>query len=113
MNHADLLGPVPDVRDLVVWPNRVQDVARDTPLGIPVTLSTDPRHSFSTNPATAARAGAVCRWPESLGFAALRDPDLVERLPTPPGRSTRRVACGSPCTRRSTWPPSHAGHGSG
>jgi beta-glucosidase len=80
MNHFNLLGAVPDVRELVAWHNRVQDVARDTPLGIPVTLSTDPRHAFSSNPGTAARAGAFSQWPESLGFAALRDPELVEQF---------------------------------
>jgi beta-glucosidase len=49
-------------------------------LGIPVTLSTDPRHAFSSNPGTAARAGAFSQWPESLGLAALRDPELVEQF---------------------------------
>ena len=80
MNHFNLLGAVPDVRDLVAWHNRVQDVALDTALGIPVTMSTDPRHSFSSNPGTAARAGAFSAWPESLGLAALRDPKLVLRF---------------------------------
>jgi beta-glucosidase len=80
MNHFNLLGAVPDVRDLVAWHNRVQDVALDTALGIPVTMSTDPRHSFSSNPGTAARAGAFSAWPESLGLAALRDPELVLRF---------------------------------
>jgi beta-glucosidase len=44
-----------------------------------VTLSTDPRHSFSNNPGTEALAGAFSQWPQSLGFAALADPDLVQR----------------------------------
>jgi beta-glucosidase len=43
-------------------------------------MSTDPRHSFSSNPGTAARAGAFSAWPESLGLAALRDPDLVREF---------------------------------
>ena len=80
MNHFNLLGAVPSVRDLVAWHNRVQEVARETPLGIPVTMSTDPRHSFSSNPGTAARAGEFSEWPESLGLAALRDPALVEQF---------------------------------
>jgi beta-glucosidase len=45
-----------------------------------VTVSTDPRHSFSSNPGTAARAGEFSEWPESLGFAALRDPAPVEKF---------------------------------
>jgi beta-glucosidase len=80
MNHFNLLGAVPNVPDLVAWHNRVQEVARQTPLGIPVTISTDPRHSFSSNPGTAARAGVFSEWPESLGLAALRDPDLVQQF---------------------------------
>jgi beta-glucosidase len=80
MNHLNLLGAVSSVRELVAWHNRVQEVARETALGIPVTMSTDPRHSFSSNPGTAARAGAFSAWPESLGFAALRDPALVEQF---------------------------------
>jgi beta-glucosidase len=79
MNHFNLLGAVSDVRELVAWHNRLQEVARDTPFGIPVSLSTDPRHAFSSNPGTAARAGAFSQWPESLGFAALHDPELVEQ----------------------------------
>jgi hypothetical protein len=35
MNHFNLLGAVPDVRDPVAWHNRVQDVALDTALGHP------------------------------------------------------------------------------
>jgi beta-glucosidase len=50
-----------------------------TGVGIPVTVSTDPRHAFSNNPGTEALAGAFSQWPQSLGFAALRDPDLMHR----------------------------------
>ncbi|MFL6027851.1 MAG: glycoside hydrolase family 3 protein [Friedmanniella sp.] len=80
MNHFNLLGSPDSVRDLVAWYNRLQELAAGTGLGIPVSLSTDPRHAFSNNPGTAARAGAFSAWPESLGFAALRDPDLVQRF---------------------------------
>lgn len=79
MTHFNLVGPITDVRTHVRWYNRLQEAARDTPLGIPVTLSTDPRHSFSSNAGTAALAGAFSQWPETLGLAALRDEDLVEQ----------------------------------
>ena len=61
MNHFNLLGAVPSVPELVAWHNRVQEVARATALGIPVTMSTDPRHSFSSNPGTARPGGCVLR----------------------------------------------------
>ena len=80
MNHFNLLGAVPSVPELVAWHNRVQEVARATALGIPVSMSTDPRHSFSSNPGTAARAGVFSEWPESLGLAAVGDPALVEQF---------------------------------
>ncbi len=79
LNHFNLAGPVDSVRDLVGWHNQVQELALATRLGIPVTLSTDPRHSFSNNPGTEALAGAFSQWPQSLGFAALGDADLVQR----------------------------------
>ena len=79
LNHFNLAGGVDDVRDLVAWHNRVQELALATGPGIPVTLSTDPRHSFSNNPGTEALAGAFSKWPQSLGFAALGDADLVQR----------------------------------
>ena len=79
LNHFNLAGPITDIRELIEWHNRVQELAAATGWGIPVTLSTDPRHSFSNNPGTEALAGAFSRWPQSLGFAALGDPDLVQR----------------------------------
>ena len=79
LNHFNLAGPVDDVRELVAWHNRVQELALATGPGIPVTLSTDPRHAFSNNPGTEALAGAFSQWPQSLGFAALGDADSIQR----------------------------------
>jgi beta-glucosidase len=79
LNHFNLAGQVDDVRDLVAWHNRVQELALATGSGIPVTLSTDPRHAFSNNPGTEALAGAFSQWPQSLGFAALGDAALMQR----------------------------------
>ncbi len=77
MSHFNLLGVVDDPRTVVAWHNAMQDLAAGTPLGIPVTLSTDPRHHFTDNPGTAFNAGVVSQWPETLGFAALRSAELV------------------------------------
>ena len=82
LNHFNLAGRCDNVRELVAWHNRVQELALATGPGIPVTLSTDPRHSFSNNPGTEALAGAFSQWPQSLGFAALGDADA--------GRAIRR-----------------------
>ncbi|KTR53560.1 glycoside hydrolase family 3 protein [Curtobacterium oceanosedimentum] len=80
MTHFNLLGQAPDTRTLAEWHNRLQERAAATRLGIPVTLSTDPRHHFTDNLGTAASAGAFSQWPETLGLAALRDAALVERF---------------------------------
>jgi beta-glucosidase len=79
LNHFNLAGQVDSVPNLVGWHNHVQELALATDLGIPVTLSTDPRHSFSNNPGTEALAGAFSQWPQSLGFAALGDAEVVQR----------------------------------
>ncbi len=80
LNHFNLLGSVQDARETATWHNGLQELAAGTRLGIPVTLSTDPRNHFSDNPGTAATAGAFSQWPETLGLAALRSPELVERF---------------------------------
>ena len=78
MNHFNMLGSAAP-REMADWHNRLQALAEDTRLGIPVTLSSDPRNSFTDNPGTAMLSGPFSQWPESLGLAALDDPDLVRR----------------------------------
>jgi len=80
MTHFNLLGAAPTGREIAAWQNALQRLAASTRLGIPVTLSTDPRHSFSENPGASILAGPFSQWPETLGLAATRDPDLVERF---------------------------------
>ncbi|MFY1635057.1 glycoside hydrolase family 3 protein [Solwaraspora sp. WMMB335] len=78
IRHVNLVGTAP-AGDLARWHNRLQELAASTRLGVPVTVSTDPRHARSANPNTAALAGTFSAWPEPLGFAAIGDPDLVRR----------------------------------
>ncbi|WP_334149265.1 glycoside hydrolase family 3 protein [Microbacterium sp.] len=80
MTHFNLLGAAPTGREIAAWQNALQDLAASTRLGIPVTLSTDPRHSFSENPGASILAGPFSQWPETLGLAATRDEALVERF---------------------------------
>nr|WP_201471497.1 glycoside hydrolase family 3 N-terminal domain-containing protein [Microbacterium hydrocarbonoxydans] len=80
MSHFNLLGGAPSGREIAAWQNALQRLAASTRLGIPVTLSTDPRHSFSENPGASILAGPFSQWPETLGLAATRDPELVERF---------------------------------
>jgi beta-glucosidase len=80
MTHFNLLGVAQDSRLVAEWHNRLQELAASTPLSIPITLSTDPRHHFTDNPGTAFSAGAFSQWPEPLGLAALRSPELVREF---------------------------------
>ncbi|MFK5688349.1 glycoside hydrolase family 3 protein [Ornithinimicrobium sp. LYQ92] len=61
------------------WQNALQELAEEAPHGIPVTISSDPRHGFSENAGASFAAGAFSQWPEPLGIAALRDVDDCRR----------------------------------
>jgi beta-glucosidase-like glycosyl hydrolase len=80
MTHFNLLGSVEDVRTNAEWFNRLQELAMGTRLGIPVTLSSDPRHAFTENIGTGFTAAKFSQWPESLGLAAMRDPAVVQQF---------------------------------
>ncbi|PRY44998.1 glycoside hydrolase family 3 protein [Umezawaea tangerina] len=71
-----LMAPVA-AGPLARWHNEVQALAARSMLGIPVLVSSDPRHSANENPLTSVPSGGCSRWPEPLGFGALGDADLV------------------------------------
>lgn len=79
LTHFNLLGTY-GPREMARWQNAVQEMAAATRLGIPVTLSTDPRHTFTDNIGASFNSGAFSAWPEALGLAAIGDPDLVHRF---------------------------------
>lgn len=60
--------------------NAAQEVAEASRLGIPLTLSTDPRSHFQYVLGAAEAGTGTTQWPELLGFAALRDAELVRRF---------------------------------
>ena len=66
-----------DARMAARWHNALQAIAERSPHGIPVTVSTDPRHAFIENAGVSFSAKAFSQWPEPLGLAALRDVDAV------------------------------------
>jgi len=79
VNHFNVhaLG---DARMAARWHNALQQVAEATPHGIPVTVSSDPRHAYLENSGVSFSAGAFSQWPEPLGLAALRDAEAVRRF---------------------------------
>lgn len=79
LNHFNVHA-LPEPRLAARWANNLQLVAEQAPHGIPVTISTDPRHAFFENAGASFAARGLSQWPEPLGLAALRDPDLVRRF---------------------------------
>jgi beta-glucosidase len=71
-------GPGPSA--LAEWHNRMQEAGEGTRLGIPVTVSSDPRHGFGDNPATSMSGNGFSSWPEPIGLAATRDEELVREF---------------------------------
>jgi beta-glucosidase len=76
LNHFNIYF-APEPRQHAEWHNRLQDLAKTTRLGIPVTISSDPRHSIAENFAAAWSATGFSKWPEPIGFGALGDEDAV------------------------------------
>ena len=72
MNHFNVHG-IADAVAAAQWNNALQRLAATTPHGIPVTISTDPRHAFAENAGVGFSAGPFSQWPDGLGLAAIDD----------------------------------------
>ncbi len=79
MNHFNF-PQISEPRLAAQWQNKMQALAEDTRLGVPVTFSTDPLHGFSDNPAANLAMSAFSRWPEPPGLVATGDPALVQQF---------------------------------
>ncbi|NUU22527.1 MAG: glycoside hydrolase family 3 protein, partial [Streptomycetaceae bacterium] len=79
MSHFNIFGGAAPAQ-IAAWHNQVQEIALGTRLGIPVTISTDPRHHFTDNPGTAAMAQGFAQFPETTGLAAIGDEELVREF---------------------------------
>jgi beta-glucosidase len=71
ITHFNVHGVPEKGSEMASWHNKLQTIAAEVGLGVPVTISTDPRHSFSENQGALFSAGAFSQWPESMGFSAL------------------------------------------
>ena len=79
LNHFNIMS-VPDPAAAARWHNHMQQLAESTRLGIPVTISSDPRHSFNMNPGANLMTSAFSKWPEPIGLAAIGDPETVQEF---------------------------------
>ena len=66
--------------ELAAQSNVLQRVAERGRLGIPLTISTDPRSHFQSVAGASVNSSGFSKWPETLGFGALDDPSLVKRF---------------------------------
>ncbi len=70
------LSPEPGA--FAVKNNELQKMAEATRLGIPITISTDPRNHFQYVVGASADVSSFSQWPEPMGFAALGDVERVK-----------------------------------
>jgi beta-glucosidase len=72
INHFNIFTGT-DKKGMAIWYNNLQKLAERTRLGIPVSIASDPRNSYSNNPLASAFAGDFSIWPEPIGLAATGD----------------------------------------
>ena len=79
VNHLNV-QLLPDPTKMAAWVNDVQRIAAQTPHGIPVTVSTDPRHSFTENWGASFNADFLSAWPEPIGLGAIARAETVREF---------------------------------
>lgn len=68
---------IPDAKNLATWYNNIQTLASQTRLGIPLTISSDPRNGITNFLASDILKSDFSKWPEPVGLAATGDSLLV------------------------------------
>lgn len=75
-----LVAGVENAAIVAGWNNEAQALAEALPHGIPVNISSDPRHGASSAGAEYKSGGGhTSAWPEGLGMAATFDPELCRQ----------------------------------
>jgi beta-glucosidase len=69
-----------DAAGLAKGSNDLQAVAEQGRLGIPLTISSDPRNQLGATTGASTAAGSFSKWPDPPGLAATRDARLVRRF---------------------------------
>ncbi|WP_145140735.1 glycoside hydrolase family 3 protein [Pseudomonas duriflava] len=60
--------------------NALQKMAEETRLGIPLSISTDPRNSFLYTEGATVQSDYFSKWPEALGLGAIGDSKVVKNF---------------------------------
>ncbi len=69
-----------DAGSMATQQNQLQAIAEQGRLGIPVSLSTDPRSQFKAYQGVSVNAMTFTQWPDPTGLAATGDPELVRQF---------------------------------
>ncbi len=76
-----LLPAIPERPEVTAhYSNGLQELAEKSRLGIPMVMSSDPRHTRASWHPKDLRPQQISRWPHALGFAALGDANQVKRF---------------------------------
>ena len=82
----------PDGADAARWLNKVQELAERTRLGIPVTISSDPRHTaMEEGAAIGVHTVGFSHWTEPIGFAAIADTAFIKKFGEIAAREYRAI----------------------
>lgn len=79
ISHFNVLNGTSAV-EVAAWANRLQEWAAETRLGIPVTLSSDPRNGYRSTPFTGQTIDVLSKWPEPTGLGAIGDPQRAREF---------------------------------
>jgi beta-glucosidase len=79
LNHMNILTGA-SKKAMAEWYNNLQKLEERSRLGIPVSIASDPRNQYSSNPLASAFNGDMSQFPEPLGLAAIGDSAEVEEF---------------------------------
>ncbi|MYD10621.1 MAG: glycoside hydrolase family 3 protein [Chloroflexi bacterium] len=79
LTHFNLVGSAPPAAT-AEWLNQLQGLAAQSRLGIPLTMSSDPRHTLNEQMGAMMSTPGFSQWPETTGLAAIGDPELVQEF---------------------------------
>ncbi|WP_260854450.1 glycoside hydrolase family 3 protein [Paraburkholderia sp. BCC1884] len=71
---------IADAGSMADQDNQIQTLAEQSRLGIPVSISSDPRNHFQSVLGASAGDSGFSKWPETLGFAAIGDASLTRKF---------------------------------
>lgn len=94
-----LVVNIKDVETAVKWNNNLQKFVEKLPHGIPVNISSDPRHGVGDGDQEYKSTGLkISRWPEGIGLAATFSPETCKKFAEIASKEYSAWNCNS------TWP---------